>query len=482
MQAVTLEGSQIGAYRLVRQIGAGGMGAVWLAEHAMLGRRAAVKVLHPAFTARPEIVTRFFNEAKAASTIADPGIVQIFDFGHHTDGSAYIVMELLDGEPLDDRLKQHGRLQVGDALRILRQVATSLGAAHARGIVHRDLKPENIFLARDAEVAGGERAKLLDFGIAKLSQETDAGVKTQTSAIMGTPTYMSPEQCRGAGGVDARSDVYALGCVLFTLITGRPPFVADGIGDIIAMHLREPAPRAAATAPWIPGAVDDVIARCLAKDPAERYANGAELAPVFDALLARISVAEAGPTAPVIAVPSTPTTLSSAAAVTPAARRTRRAWPLAMVAVALCAVATVAMTELGGGDETPGFDAPPPATPTVPPPAAAMPSASAPSAATTVPPPTPTAQVPTAQVREALAVEPVTKAEPPLAGASTRRTTGKSTPRLVPGSTRPSPVSPKVAPRSPPPSEPKSPATPPPANESKPTRVDLDGDGIPDKR
>src|SRR6476619_3928398 len=202
--------------------------------------RAAIKVLHASFTSRPDIVTRFFNEARAATAINDPGIVQIFDFGHHTDGSAYIVMELLDGEPLDHRIAR-GPMSVGDVLRIMRQVASALGAAHARGIIHRDLKPENIFLVRDPEVPGGERAKILDFGIAKLAS-ADGGSKTQTSAVMGTPTYMSPEQCRGAGHVDQRSDVYALGCVLFALLVGRPPFLAEGIGDIIAMHLREQAP------------------------------------------------------------------------------------------------------------------------------------------------------------------------------------------------------------------------------------------------
>jgi serine/threonine-protein kinase len=144
-----IAGTQVGAYRVLQQIGEGGMGSVWLAEHAMLGRRAAIKVLHAAFSAQPEIVTRFFNEARAATAISDPGIVQIFDFGNHVDGSAYIVMELLEGETLDKRLARLGRLTVADALRVMRQVASSLGAAHSRGILHRDLKPENIFLVRD---------------------------------------------------------------------------------------------------------------------------------------------------------------------------------------------------------------------------------------------------------------------------------------------------------------------------------------------
>jgi tRNA A-37 threonylcarbamoyl transferase component Bud32 len=283
-----LVGTQIGAYRVLQQIGEGGMGTVWLAEHTMLGRRAAIKLLHPTFITRQDIVTRFFNEARAATAISDPGIVQIFDFGHHVDGSAYIAMEMLDGEPLDQRLRRFGRLPIGDALRIMRQVASTLGVAHLRGIIHRDLKPENIFLVRDPEVNGGERAKVLDFGIAKLTG--DHSVKTNTSAVMGTPAYMSPEQCRGAGQVDPRSDVYALGCVVFALISGAPPFDAEGAGEIIAMHLREPAPALSSRAPGVPPELDLVIARCLAKDPGQRYASATELAAALGALLGNPSI------------------------------------------------------------------------------------------------------------------------------------------------------------------------------------------------
>jgi serine/threonine-protein kinase len=263
------------------------MGTVWLAEHTMLGRRAAIKLLHPMFTQRPDIVSRFFNEARAATAISDPGIVQIFDFGHHVDGTAYIAMEMLEGEPLDRRLRRLGRLALPDALRILRQVASTLGVAHARGIVHRDLKPENIFLVHDPEVFGGERAKVLDFGIAKLTG--DPSVKTQTSAVMGTPAYMSPEQCRGAGQVDQRSDVYALGCMLFALLTGVPPFEAEGAGELIAMHLREPAPALSSRLPGIPPELDALVAHCLAKDPAHRYGSGTELAAALGGLLGTAS-------------------------------------------------------------------------------------------------------------------------------------------------------------------------------------------------
>jgi serine/threonine-protein kinase len=359
--AATIAPGQIGAYRLVRQIGAGGMGAVWLAEHAMLGRRAAVKVLHPVFTAQPEVVTRFFNEARAASTIADPGIVQIFDYGHHVDGSAYIVMELLEGEPLDKRLARTGKLAVADALRVIRQVAASLAAAHTRGIVHRDLKPENIFLTPDAEVAGGERAKLLDFGIAKLSADGDAGVKTQTYAVLGTPLYMSPEQCRGAGGVDQRSDVYALGCVLFMLIAGEPPFAGDGIGEIIAMHLREPAPRLAARAPWVPHELDEAVARCLAKDPDERFASATELAAVLDGIKERISVTQVTPSSSIVSARSATTTLSAGALATRNDHVRSGGGRVVLAAGGSTALALVVFLAMARGGDSPAvtIDAPP---------------------------------------------------------------------------------------------------------------------------
>ncbi|HWO22416.1 MAG TPA: protein kinase [Kofleriaceae bacterium] len=283
-----MEGVQVGGYRVLRQIGEGGMGAVWLAEHAMLGRRAAIKILHSSYSTRQDIVTRFFNEARAATAISDPGIIQIFDFGFHTDGSAYIVMELLDGEPLDRRLERRGAFSIEDALRICRQVASAVGAAHARNIIHRDLKPENIFIVRDAEVPGGERAKVLDFGIAKLAGDLGAQQKTNTAAIIGTPFYMSPEQCRGAGHVDQRSDVYSLGCVLFSLVTGHAPFIAEGTGELIVMHMTAPPPRPSMRSPGVPSEIDELILRCLAKHPEERFASGTELAAAIDALLSRL--------------------------------------------------------------------------------------------------------------------------------------------------------------------------------------------------
>ena len=280
-----MEGTVIGTYRVLKKLGEGGMGAVYLAEHSLLGRKAAVKVLQPALSRNQDIVQRFFNEARAATAIADPGIVQIFDFGYHADGSAYIVMEFLEGEPLAARIERLGRMAPADALRILRQVASSLSSAHARGIVHRDLKPDNIFLVHDREVAYGERPKLLDFGIAKLTGDTESKIKTNTAAIMGTPVYMSPEQCRGAGYVDHRSDLYSLGCVLFHMLVGRPPFDGDGVGDIIAAHLREPAPAPSSMAPGIPPEVDGLCLRLMAKQPEQRFASASELADAIGMML-----------------------------------------------------------------------------------------------------------------------------------------------------------------------------------------------------
>jgi serine/threonine protein kinase len=334
-------GTQVGAYRVLQQIGKGGMGTVWLAEHTMLGRRAALKLLHPMFTTRSEIVTRFFNEARAATAISDPGIVQIFDFGQHVDGTAYIAMEMLEGEPLDRRLKRMGRLPVGDALRIMRQVASTLGVAHRSGIVHRDLKPENVFLVHDPEVVGGERAKILDFGIAKLT--TDTNPMTHTSAVMGTPAYMSPEQCRGAGRVDQRADIYSLGCTLFALITGGPPFDIEGSGEIIAAHLREPPPAPSSRARDIPPELDALILRCLAKDPGRRFASGTELAAALGVLIGTASspTVSTSPSAP--AHPRTgPASLTTLSAATGAPRSS----PVRSSRVVAAAVATLAV---GGG-------------------------------------------------------------------------------------------------------------------------------------
>jgi serine/threonine protein kinase len=281
--------SHIGQYRIIRKIGAGGMGMVFLGEHMLLGRRAAIKTLLPTVAVHREIVERFFNEARATSAISDPGVIQIFDFGYHVDGTAYIVMELLEGEALSARIDRLGRLGLGDALRIARQIAGSLAAAHARGIVHRDLKPENIFLVCDAEAQGGERTKILDFGICKVGTDVSS---TEAGTMIGTPVYMSPEQCRGAGGVDHRADIYAFGCLLFYMVTGRPPFDGDAPGELIVAHLNATPVPASQHVAELPLAVDELLLRCLAKSPADRFQSMTELQLTLGELYVQLDGAE----------------------------------------------------------------------------------------------------------------------------------------------------------------------------------------------
>nr|MBA3539155.1 serine/threonine protein kinase [Deltaproteobacteria bacterium] len=213
-------GSILGNYRVLDKLSIGGMGTIYRAEHTLIGRIVAVKVLHPEMCANKDIVNRFFNEAKATTAIKHPGIVEIFDFGYMPSGHAYIVMEFLEGMTLAQRMKSRGPIHEGEAAMVLRGVSSALAAAHAKGIVHRDLKPDNIFVLPDPDSPLGERCKLLDFGIAKLTDIGLAGSATKTGAVMGTPTYMSPEQCKGIGNVDHRADLYSLGCILYELVTG----------------------------------------------------------------------------------------------------------------------------------------------------------------------------------------------------------------------------------------------------------------------
>jgi tRNA A-37 threonylcarbamoyl transferase component Bud32 len=276
-------GVTVGNYEVTEQIGMGGMGAVYLAKHSMLGRPAAVKVLRPEMSQRRAVVHRFFNEARAATAIRHPGIVEIYDFGYLPDGRAYIIMEFLDGESLSARIIRVRRMPADQAVRLVRQIAGALGAAHRQQIVHRDLKPENIFIVPDPEISGGERIKLLDFGIAKLANEPGEPTHTRTGEVIGTPSFMAPEQCR-AGVVDARADLYALGCILYLLLCGRPPFIAEGDGDLMAHHLYFSADPPSLHEPSIPPQLEQLILALLEKDPDARPAHAAHVVAAIDAL------------------------------------------------------------------------------------------------------------------------------------------------------------------------------------------------------
>jgi serine/threonine-protein kinase len=275
-------GSHFGKYVLGRRLGQGGFGDVFAAHDASLDREVALKFLKPEHTRTPEIVKRFLQEARSAAKIVHPGIVTMYECGQidgthsDADGSAFIAMELLDGEALDARLARSGRLAAGNVIEIGRQLASALDAAHRAGIVHRDLKPENVFLVRDSAVGSGERAKVLDFGIAKLGDTASSSVRTQTSVVFGTPRYMSPEQCRSAASVDHRSDIYTLGCILFELLSGRPPFLG-GSGELIAQHILVAPPEVRSFVPEVPPALAALIAQMLHKEPGDRPSGMAQV-------------------------------------------------------------------------------------------------------------------------------------------------------------------------------------------------------------
>jgi serine/threonine-protein kinase len=265
-------GQTFGNYRVRELIGEGGMGVVYLAEHPGIGRRAAIKILRAGLTENAEITKRFFNEARAANAIRHPGIVEVYDCGTLPSGVSYIVMELLEGENLAVRLRRVGRLPVEEARRIAAQTASALAAAHAAGIVHRDLKPDNLYLVPDERDTSVEMLKVLDFGIAKLGQQgsNTSSVRTRTGSVMGTPAYMSPEQCRGTREIDRRTDIYALGVILFEMVCGRPPFVSEGFGEMVHLHISEPPPPPRTFNPAIPEDLERLILWCLAKEPDDR--------------------------------------------------------------------------------------------------------------------------------------------------------------------------------------------------------------------
>jgi serine/threonine protein kinase len=267
-------GQTLGSFRIVRKIGEGGMGTVYAAVHVQIGYRAAIKVLHPEYARHPEVVRRFLNEARAVNIVQDPGVVKIFEFGNLPDKTAYIIMEYLDGEVLSRRLhRAGGKLPAPEVLRLARQIASALAAAHSRKVIHRDLKPANIMLMPDPAAEGRERAKLLDFGLAKVAEGyRDSAPKhpTRTGVVLGTAMYMSPEQCRGARDVDGKADVYSLGIVLFEMLCGRPPFLAESEGELVTMQLRDPPPLLRSLEPSVPEEVAALVHRMLAKEPADR--------------------------------------------------------------------------------------------------------------------------------------------------------------------------------------------------------------------
>ena len=262
-----LAGSRAGEYEILREVGVGGMGVVYEGRQPVIGKRVAIKVLR---SREPDLVERFLSEARAVNAIGHRGIVDIFSFGQLDDGTHYFVMEYLEGRGFDALLKEHGRFPPAMCLDWAIEVLGALDAAHAAGVIHRDLKPSNLFLV---ESRGGAWVKLLDFGIAKLSplagQRT---AQTRASVVIGTPDYMSPEQVTGHR-VTPATDLYALGCVLFELMTGHRPYEGANPMQTMFMHVDAPAPRLAQWLPDVAPELEALLARLLAKAPAERPAS-----------------------------------------------------------------------------------------------------------------------------------------------------------------------------------------------------------------
>ncbi len=329
-------GSVVGKYRIEAELSRGGMGAVYVATHDVLQRKVAIKVLRTELTTSDEMVQRFVNEARAASAIRHPSIIEVHDFGYTDDGQAYLVMEYLEGQSLAHRLQQRGKLPEDEAVRIIRGISGALSAAHAKAIIHRDLKPDNIFMVKDQEI--GERAKILDFGIAKLSESK---TNTMTGALMGTPLYMAPEQARSAATIDHRADLYSLGCIFYELLTGTPPLVGEGAGEIIALHMFTVPDPPSAFVNGISPAIENIVMQLLEKEPGERFQSAAELSDALSNAYGRSSVLPATPQPPaalskIQAVGAAPSLVNEVSA-----RRSSNLPLLAGVGLALVGVAAV---------------------------------------------------------------------------------------------------------------------------------------------
>ena len=343
-----LAGTRAGSYRLVRRLGSGGLGAVWLGEHPVIGSRVAVKVLHPQMCQNAEAVRRFVVEAQAVNRIDSPHIVKIFDFGKLPDGRDYAVMELLEGESLGQRLRRQGPLPWEAARTITLQVLRALSAAHAAGIVHRDLKPDNVHLGG---VDGRLVVKVLDFGIAKLlAHSGSAAHQTELGIGIGTPLYAAPEQIAGEE-IGPAADVYALGALLFEVLAGRPPFVGS-TSDVLTAKLTRVAPSLPGQVAGLPPAVAQALGRML-----DRAASGRPSPEELASLLAGAEVGGGGPRAVLDLVGALPRSLvelsEAPTLLTPlparVAQLTRRWWVLAAIGGGLALVGVVLAWSLSGG-------------------------------------------------------------------------------------------------------------------------------------
>jgi serine/threonine protein kinase len=262
-------GQSIGNYRILSKIGTGGMGAVYLAEHPLIGKKVALKVIHRDLANNKEVVQRFFQEAKAVNKIGSDHIVEIHDFGVTPEGDHFYIMEYLDGKTLAHVLSRDRVLDVMRALHICAQIASALSAAHNAGVIHRDLKPDNVMLTM--RLGDQDFVKLLDFGLAKMLAAGPGVIKTAAGVLLGTPQYMSPEACESRPGVDHRTDIYAVGILLFQMVCGQLPFDGESMGEVLVKQVTQLPPPPRALNAQIPPSVEQIILRCLMKQPDARF-------------------------------------------------------------------------------------------------------------------------------------------------------------------------------------------------------------------
>jgi serine/threonine-protein kinase len=270
------EARQLGQYRLCRMIGAGGMGEVYLAEHQMMKRPCAIKLIRPQKAADPRALARFEREVRATAKLSHWNTIEIFDYGRTDDGAFYYVMEYLPGLSLSELVQRHGALPAGRVIYLLEQICDALGEAHGAGLIHRDIKPGNIFAAQRGGIY--DVAKLLDFGLAKPMLENVSVQLTQEGSISGSPLYMSPEQAMGDLEPDARSDIYSLGAVAYFLLTGAPPFAGQQAIRVILAHAQQAVVPPSHLQPDVPADLEEIVLRCLAKSPQDRFQSAAQLA------------------------------------------------------------------------------------------------------------------------------------------------------------------------------------------------------------
>jgi len=291
-----------GKYLVEQLIKRGGMGAVYRGKHVMMDKTVAIKVLRQSLAGDDAVVARFSREAKAASRISHPHAVSVTDFGEAENGVVFLVMEYLDGRTLKDIIRTEGPMPLGRTVEIVRQVSGALDAAHKEGVIHRDLKSDNIMLS---QTNGGDWARVLDFGIAKIQQAE--GVRdhdiTAANLVIGTPQYMSPEQCAQTSTIDARSDVYSLGVIVYEMLAGRVPFTGESPTVIMMKQVQDPPPSVLDARPDLPASVARLIERALAKQPSERFQTAGELSE---------ALTQAAADAPAIATPFVADTVANA--------------------------------------------------------------------------------------------------------------------------------------------------------------------------